>query len=71
MHDLTRDERRLCVKLAYALMLLASRNRDAFDALARAIFDRVPEVSGRDGNRLLRDLLVVAGGRYGEPRASE
>jgi len=61
--DLTRDERRLCTVLAYALMSCRKTDPIRFEALVMMIFGRVPQSKGWRGRELLTKLLVVQGGR--------
>jgi hypothetical protein len=58
-------ERRLCVVLAYALMELRAKNQDRFEAIASVVFDSVPEARPWNGHALLRELLIVKGGKKG------
>lgn len=65
-----RLDRRLCVVLAYSLMTLCTRDRDRFDVIASTIFDSVPDAPPlKHGRALLRDLLIVKGGRAVEGRS--
>jgi hypothetical protein len=60
----TPEERRLCVILAYALMGLKRHNADRFEIIAQTIMDNAPELADFSrGRELLRELLIVKGGR--------
>jgi hypothetical protein len=61
--DTVDTERRLCAVLGYALIELQKTNPDRFEAIAETIFDDVPEARAWNGHALLRELLIVKGGK--------
>ena len=67
MHDITPEDRRLCVVLAYSLMTLRERNVDRFEAIVETIFDSVPEAASvKRGRAMLRELLIINGGKIAQ-----